>query len=132
MLSSEVNKVFARFDVDGSGFLSRDRFKSAYVKFCGRYQSALAPSPLLLRYGQPHKVHVYIQFESAYHGEIMTRLLSDKEMDTLWSVCDSNGDGQIDSDEFEHLVRFRLKVPCLETCRTCNLQVITDALLCFV
>ena len=39
MLSSEVNKVFARFDVDGSGFLSRDRFKSAYVKFCGRYQS---------------------------------------------------------------------------------------------
>jgi hypothetical protein len=57
----------------------------------------------------------------------MTRLLSDEEMDTLWSVCDSNGDGKIDLDEFEHLLRFRLKVPCLETCRTCNLQVITDA-----
>jgi Ca2+-binding EF-hand superfamily protein len=39
MLSSEVNKVFATYDVDGSGFLSRDEFKTAYVKFCGRYHS---------------------------------------------------------------------------------------------
>ena len=62
----------------------------------------------------------------------MTRLLSDEEMDTLWSVCDLDGDGNIDSDEFEHLLRFRLKVPCLGTCRTCNQQVITDALLCAV
>ena len=39
MLFSVVNKVFATFDVDGSGFLSRDKFKTAYVKFCGRYQT---------------------------------------------------------------------------------------------
>ena len=67
----------------------------------------------------------------------MPRLLSDKETDTLWSMCDSDGDGKIDSDEFEHLLRFRLKVPCLETCRTCDtitmdLQLIKHARLCVV
>jgi len=67
----------------------------------------------------------------------MPRLLSDEEMDTLWSMCDSDGDGKIDSDEFEHLLRLRLKVPCLDTCRACDavkmdLQIITQALFCVV
>jgi hypothetical protein len=54
---------------------------------------------------------------------ILGRRMKEEEVDVLLCDFDVDGNGLISPQEFEHLVRWSLKVPCLSTCEICESQL---------
>ena len=50
---------------------------------------------------------------------ILGRTMKEEEVDVLVCDIDADGNGLISPQEFEHLVRWSLKVPCLSSCEIC-------------
>lgn len=54
---------------------------------------------------------------------ILGRRMKEEEVDVLLCDFDEDGNGLISPQEFEHLVRWSLKVPCLSSCEICASQL---------
>ncbi|EKX32167.1 hypothetical protein GUITHDRAFT_148805 [Guillardia theta CCMP2712] len=50
----------------------------------------------------------------------MGKRVSTEEIEALMDIYDTNRDDHIDSGEFEHMVRVKLKIPCKPDCQTCK------------
>ena len=111
---------FRKADGDGSGTVDRYEFRDVIQQSMGIDDRPLLDALFDSMDTDGNGVLDRDEIKAAFSG-LMGRRLSDDDVNLMLDMFHhEQGNEEVDTVEFEHLVRYHLFVPCTDTCYVCD------------